>query len=283
MNKQSRRSAEAKGGCRFAGAPSSFDSLDAPHARTPLTQLLRLGRACSGQCYPSSLGRKFVELIKVKLQDFVWRLKFCSCNPVKFTGKLSHSPLVLAVKLLCGYLVILAPQSVKVSSLIVRIQKVPHLTYRIPDGWLGRFIEFSDFTLWQRRPMLLDENSKPIFCSLNPILGCKFFGGLLRPPTVAVANQISQESTENDQSERPKSVFWNPLNICYHIVICVLAGAIAYHYGWMRGFGLTPRIGSPKLFTGWGGGLDHQPQQQPVNNFAARAVAVTLSPVAVRT
>jgi len=37
------------------------------------------------------------------------------------------------------------------------------------------------------------------------------------------------------------------------------------------------------LFTGWGGGLDHQPQHQPVNNFAAEPVAVTLSPVSVRT
>ena len=45
----------------------------------------------------------------------------------------------------------------------------------------------------------------------------------------------------------------------------------------------TLRIGSPKLFTGWGGGLDHQPQQQPVNNFAAGVRSVTLSPVAVRT
>src|SRR5439155_1028173 len=37
-------------------ARSTSDSLDAPHARSPLTQLPSPGRACSGQCYPSSLG-----------------------------------------------------------------------------------------------------------------------------------------------------------------------------------------------------------------------------------
>jgi hypothetical protein len=46
------------------------------------------------------------------------------------------------------------------------------------------------------------------------------------------------------------------------------------------GGAVDARIGFPKLFTGWGGGfvLAHQPQ--PVNNFAADPLGVTLSPAA---
>jgi hypothetical protein len=42
----------------------------------------------------------------------------------------------------------------------------------------------------------------------------------------------------------------------------------------------TTRIGFPKLFSGWGGGLDIQPWPQPVNNFAAGLLSVTFSPAA---
>jgi hypothetical protein len=110
------------------------------------------------------LGRQFIELIKVVPHILIRcpKLRRRCGNLGQLAHHLPYRALMCAVKLMCGQLIVLPPQTVESSARIVRIQKMPHLANGVSNGRLARSIKITHSPLWQCGNLLANGNTKQV-------------------------------------------------------------------------------------------------------------------------
>jgi hypothetical protein len=138
-------------------------------------------------------GRKFVKLIKVKPHNLIGRLKLDAREFAKTPHRLPHCGLVLWVKLVCLYLVILLPQSVKASALLP-VEKMPELVNLCTDSGLGAFVKVPHLAFGQSADLSTDKYAKSI-------LGIQDAAMIGQTEANSPGNKTAQDSKEGGLNE----------------------------------------------------------------------------------